>query len=79
LKPGGTLLIIAEAYKGGKYDRMLQRLETLQERWILKYSHLTVSQHTELFVSAGYSDVQAFEEYEKGWLCVTGRKRSGQA
>jgi len=79
LKPEGTLIIIAEAYKGGKYDRILQRLETLQEKGILKYSHLTVSQHTELFGSAGYSDVQAFEEYEKGWLCVTGRKRSGQA
>ena len=29
LKPGGMFVIIAEAYKGGKYDRLLRRIETL--------------------------------------------------
>lgn len=76
LKPGGTLVIIAEAYKGGKYDRLLQRLEELQRRGILKYAHLTVGEHSELLAQAGYSDVQVFEEYDKGWLCATGRARS---
>lgn len=74
LKPGGTLAIIAEAYKGGKYDRLLQRLEELQRQGIMKYAHLTVDEHRELLSQAGYSDVQVFEEYDKGWLCVTGRK-----
>ena len=72
LKPGGALIIIAEAYKGGKYDRLLQNLERL--RGIMNYAHLSVSDHRELFTKAGYSDVQVFEEYGKGWLCATGRK-----
>lgn len=72
LKPGGTLIIIAEAYKGGKYDRLLRRLEKLKE--IMIYSHLTVCEHRELLQKAGYSDVQVFEEYEKGWICAVGRK-----
>ena len=72
LKPGGVLIIIAEAYKGGKYDRLLQRLEQL--RWIMNYAHLSASEHRELFSRAGYSDVQLFEEYEKGWICAVGSK-----
>jgi ubiquinone/menaquinone biosynthesis C-methylase UbiE len=75
LKPGGALVLIAEAYKGGKYDRLLQRLEVLQQRGIMSYAHLTVSEHSELFSQAGYRDVQVFEEYDKGWLCAVGRKR----
>jgi SAM-dependent methyltransferase len=74
LKPGGALLIIAEAYKGGKYDRLLRRLEELQG--VMKYAHLTVDEHRELFSRAGYSDIQVFEQYDKGWLCALGRKPS---
>jgi ubiquinone/menaquinone biosynthesis C-methylase UbiE len=73
LKPGGALIIIAEAYKGGKYDQLLSRLETL--RGVINYAHLSVSEHRELFSKAGYSDVQVFEEYDKGWICGVGRKR----
>ena len=72
LKPGGTFIIIAEAYKGGKYDRLLQRLETLQQRGIMNYAHLTVAEHGELLSQAGFIDVQVFEEYQKGWLCAVG-------
>ena len=74
LKPGGAFVIIAEAYKGGKYDRLLQRLEALQRRGIMNYAHLTVDEHRELLSKAGFSDVRVFEEYDKGWLCVTGRR-----
>jgi SAM-dependent methyltransferase len=74
LKPGGTLLIIAEAYKGGKHDQLLQRLEEL--RGVLNYALLSVSEHRELFSKAGYSDVEVFEEYDKGWICALGRKGS---
>jgi len=72
LKPGGALIVIAEAYKGGKYDRLLQNLERL--RGMMNYAHLTVSEHSDLLSKAGYSDVQLFEEYDKGWLCAVGRK-----
>jgi hypothetical protein len=40
----------------------------------MKYAHRTVAEHSELLSKAGYSDVRVFEEYDKGWLCVTGRK-----
>ena len=73
LKPGRALIIIAEAYRGGKYDRLLQRLEQL--RGIMNYAHLSAEEHRELFEKAGYSDVQLFEEYEKGWICATGKRR----
>jgi ubiquinone/menaquinone biosynthesis C-methylase UbiE len=72
LKPGGMFVLIAEAYKGGKYDRLLQNLEKL--RGIMPYAHLTVNEHRDLFVNAGYADVQVFEEYDKGWICVVGRR-----
>ncbi|MGO8814329.1 MAG: class I SAM-dependent methyltransferase [Terriglobia bacterium] len=74
LKPGGALIIIAEAYKGGKYHRLLQRLERL--RGIINYAHLTVSEHWELFSQVGFCDVQVSEEYENGWISAVGRKRA---
>jgi len=74
LKPGGTLLIIAEAYKGGKYDELLQKLEKFGK--IVNYAHLSVNEHAGLFSKAGYADVQVFEEYDKGWICARGRKPS---
>ena len=72
LKRGGTLVMIAEAYKGGKHDQLLQRLEKL--RGTMTYAHLSVGEHRDLFSSAGYADVQVFEEYDKGWICAVGRK-----
>src|SRR5262249_50099978 len=69
LKPGGTLLIIAEAYKGGKNEARLKRFVEMMKTSGYPYSHLTVDDHRELFSSAGYSDVQVFEDYDKGWIC----------
>jgi ubiquinone/menaquinone biosynthesis C-methylase UbiE len=72
LKRGGTLIIIAEAYKGGKHDQLLQGLEKL--RGTMTYAHLSLNEHRDLLSSAGYADVQVFEEYDKGWICAVGRK-----
>lgn len=74
LKPGGALMIAAEAYKGGKYDRVLRRLEMLQQRGIMNYAHLTVSEHRDLLTAAGYRDVQVLEAFDRGWLCAIGRR-----
>ncbi|MEI6389615.1 MAG: methyltransferase domain-containing protein [Verrucomicrobiota bacterium] len=76
LKPGGTLIIIAEAYKGGKYDKRLQKFVDVMNKTASKYSHLNVDEHRDLFSKAGYLDVQVFEEYDKGWICATGKKPS---
>jgi len=69
LKPGGRLVILAEAYKGGKHDKPLQKVA----EWT-KMAILSVDEHRELFSRAGYSDVQMIEKYDKGWLCGIGRK-----
>ena len=69
LKPGGMLIIIAESYNGGTYGKLQQPVMRL-----LRATSLTVDEHRELFSSGGYTNVQIFEERDKGWICGTGRK-----
>ena len=70
LKPGGTLIIIAEVYKGsGKLENLAQKFV----EWT-NMAYLSANEHRELFTKAGYSDVQMFEENDKGWLCGVGTK-----
>lgn len=69
LKPGGKLLVIAETYKGGKYDKLKWPV-----MWLLRSSHLSVSDHRGLFLAAGYTDVEIFEEHNKGWICGMAQK-----
>jgi SAM-dependent methyltransferase len=69
LAPGGTLVIIAESYKSGKFDA-IQR----PAMKVLKSSHLSVEDQRELFTTAGYQDVRVFEERAKGWICAMGTK-----
>jgi ubiquinone/menaquinone biosynthesis C-methylase UbiE len=69
LKPGGTLVVLAEAYKGGKHDQWLQKVAELT-----KMAFLTAAEHRELFSNAGYSDVRVMERPDKGWICAIGRK-----
>jgi ubiquinone/menaquinone biosynthesis C-methylase UbiE len=71
LKPGGTLVLVAEIYKGAN---------TMAARLAEKYSArvgmalLSVDEHRELFASAGYSDVRVVEERDEGWICAMGKK-----
>jgi ubiquinone/menaquinone biosynthesis C-methylase UbiE len=69
LKPGGTLIIIAESYKHGRYDKLQQPIMKL-----LGSTELGVDEQKELFSTAGYKDIQIFEEQNKGWICAIGRK-----
>jgi SAM-dependent methyltransferase len=75
LKPGGTFLILAEAYKGGKYDKRLERFAAVMTQ-TGPYSHLTADQHRELLSSAGFFEAQVIENYDKGWICALGKKRT---
>ncbi len=70
-KPGGTLVLIAEIYKGA--NTMAARLA---EKYASRTSMtlLNVDEHREICTNAGYSDVQVFEERDKGWICGVGRK-----
>jgi len=72
LKPNGTFLLIAEAYQGGKYDERLKKLDAL--RGELKFAHLSIPGHRDLFAKSGYSDIHIFEEYEKGWACGVAKR-----
>ncbi len=71
LKPGGTLILIAEIYKGAN---------TVAAKLVEKYASrtgitlLSVDEHRELFTNAGYSDIEVIEERDKGWICSVGRK-----
>ena len=71
LKPHGKLIIIAEVYKGANTG-----MAKLAEKYASRTGMLllSVDEHRGLFVNAGYSDVQVFEERGKGWICGVGKK-----
>ena len=71
LKPSGRLIVIAEMYKGGKYDWLKWPV-----MWFLRSSHLSVSDHRELFASTGYVNIEIFEESKRGWICGIAMKPS---
>ncbi len=79
LKPGGALVIVAEVYKGGKYDRLVQRFSDMMQIKGFPYANLSVDEHRELLTRAGFTDVQVIEEYDKGWICATGKSPSPAA
>jgi ubiquinone/menaquinone biosynthesis C-methylase UbiE len=69
LKPGGRFAVIAETYRGGRFDSLMAPVMKL-----LSSSSLTVQDQKELFASAGYDDVKVIEEKNKGWICAIGQK-----
>jgi ubiquinone/menaquinone biosynthesis C-methylase UbiE len=70
-KPGGTLVLIAEIYKGA--NTVAAKLaEKHASRTALTL--LSVDAHRELFANAGYADVQVIEKRDRGWICGVGRK-----
>jgi len=71
LKPGGTLIVIAESYKKGAYEKLQRPVMKL-----LRSANLGVDEHRALFSTACYTDVQIFEERSKGWICGIGKKSS---
>jgi ubiquinone/menaquinone biosynthesis C-methylase UbiE len=75
LKPGSELLIVAEIYKGGKHLEGVRK-KIFDKHLAANMNLFTPDEHRELFTNAGFSDVQVFEELEKGWICAVGRKTS---
>ena len=70
-KPGGTLILIAEVYKGAP-----TRVSKMAEKYASRVGMtlLSADEHRELLTSAGYSDIQVIEERAKGWICALGKK-----
>lgn len=71
LKPGGTLMILGGAYKGGKYAERNQKFAELVDIALPSFDELR-----ELFSTAGYSDVRVFKEPTWGWICGLGVRPS---
>jgi ubiquinone/menaquinone biosynthesis C-methylase UbiE len=69
LKPGGRLMVAAESYRGGRHDWLQGPVMRL-----VGSHRLSVDDHRALFQSAGYTEIELFEERNKGWLCAIGRK-----
>jgi ubiquinone/menaquinone biosynthesis C-methylase UbiE len=71
LKPGGTLMIIGEEFRGGIYGDLYQK-------WVEQFKITCRSVHElgELLSMAGYSNVQTSEESDRGWICGMGTKPS---
>ena len=73
LKPGGTLLIVAEIYKGGKHLEGVRK-KIFDKHLAARMNLLTPDEHRELFTKAGFPDVEIFEELDKGWICGIGKR-----
>lgn len=74
LKPGGRLMVVAESFRGGRYDWLLGPIMRL-----LGSQRLSIEDHCALFRDAGYASVEVFEERRRSWLCMIGQKPSAQA
>ena len=70
-KPGGTLILIAEIYKGA-YTMAAKIIE--KHAVETGMTLLSVDEHGELLRDAGYSNVQVTEKKDKGWICAVGRR-----
>jgi ubiquinone/menaquinone biosynthesis C-methylase UbiE len=73
LRPGGTLLIVAEIYKGGKHLEGVRK-KIFEKHLAANMNLLTPDEHRALFTNAGFFDAQIFEELDKGWIFGLGRK-----
>lgn len=73
VKPGGELLIVVEIYRGGKHLEGVRK-KIFDKHLAANMNLLSPDEHRALLTNAGFSDVQIFEELDKGWICATGRK-----
>jgi SAM-dependent methyltransferase len=69
LKPGGIFLLVAEAYRGQRLGWLFRPAMAM-----LGGKYLTVAQHRDLFVNAGFTDISVDADPAKGWISVRGTK-----
>ena len=69
LKPGGRVLLIAEAYRGRTLNFAYQFAMKL-----IGGDLLSPEEHRDLLGAAGYTEIEVLLEKRKGWLCASGRK-----
>lgn len=69
VKPGGTAIVIAEAYRRGSTSFVQAPVMAL-----LGGKLMSAAQHRAWLESAGFTAVEVHEQPHHGWICVTGRK-----
>jgi len=74
LKPGGTLVLIAEVYKGAK-----SMVSKIGDKYALVtgMKMLSAEEHRGLLADVGCSDIQITTDSRKGWICAVGHKPRG--
>jgi ubiquinone/menaquinone biosynthesis C-methylase UbiE len=70
-KPGGTLILIVEIYKGARTSAA-KFAEEYASR--VGMTLLSAEEHCDLCTNVGFSDVQIVEDHDKGWLTCIARK-----
>lgn len=71
LRPGGTLILIAEVYKGAHTTvaRLCEKYAS-----ITGMTMLTGEEHRELFASTGFGNIKIDTVAEKGWISTKATK-----
>jgi len=70
LKPGGEVILIAEAYRSARHALEGVVMAPLRVRL------LTVDGHRELLAGAGLAEVRVLTEPRHGWICAIGKRPS---
>jgi ubiquinone/menaquinone biosynthesis C-methylase UbiE len=70
LKPGGTLVIIAETYKGRRMDWLFRPVM----RILLRATYLSLDEHRALLTDAGFTHVEIDADPLRGWMCAIGAR-----
>ncbi|HEX4826094.1 MAG TPA: class I SAM-dependent methyltransferase [Candidatus Polarisedimenticolaceae bacterium] len=68
LKPGGTLVVIAETFRG----QTLSFLVAIPMK-LLGAKYMTLERHRELLSQAGFEKIEIDHHKLKGWMCAVGR------
>jgi SAM-dependent methyltransferase len=67
VKPGGSVIVIAEAYRGGRLGRL--QGQVMKPLGVVLMS---ADEHRAWLAAAGFEEVRIFEEPTHGWICAAG-------
>jgi ubiquinone/menaquinone biosynthesis C-methylase UbiE len=68
LRPGGTLVLIAETYRDMRLGWVIALTMAL-----LRASVLTAEEHQQRLLQAGFTDIQVTTDRSRGWICAVAR------
>ena len=79
LKPNGALCLINEAYKieqDNKHSNLNKKHRNEIEEWVRIGNILVYSpkEYHQFFKDAGYSEIKVYEEKNKVWITIKGKK-----